>query len=233
MFVLEVIKGSLKGKSFPVKRDLKIGRSGGNDILLTDSAVSDHHAEIKIEIGGRIMLSDLNSKNGIFSGGQKKIKLALKKDLEFRIGKNIFRVLSVRTPEEEIFSLLNKGLKSVSDRKKKLTPFPYVVELNFTTGIQSGESYCITYGPCVFGRNKVGGPILDEQSTDDLFCLISSSNKKNKKSSNEKKKEVVLLQTKNKDVLVNQKYVKEKAIEPNDVIFIGETQITLNILDLI
>lgn len=58
-------------------RILCVGRNAGNDIVIQDSTVSQHHAEIRISNEG-VMLSDLGSLNGTFlNASQQRIENAL------------------------------------------------------------------------------------------------------------------------------------------------------------
>jgi hypothetical protein len=48
---------------------LTIGRVAENDLQLADEKVSRHHAVIELQDGGRVMLRDLDSRNGTFVDG--------------------------------------------------------------------------------------------------------------------------------------------------------------------
>ena len=48
---------------------ITIGRVAGNDLLLVDDKVSRHHAVIERQDGGRVVLRDLDSRNGTFIDG--------------------------------------------------------------------------------------------------------------------------------------------------------------------
>ena len=50
--------------------DISLGRAPGNDVVLTDSAVSGHHARIKVD-NGTIVVEDLGSTNGTFVNGER------------------------------------------------------------------------------------------------------------------------------------------------------------------
>ena len=63
---LAVVEGPDTGDEWPVKGALTtIGRSGSNDVALTDSSVSRSHAEIELHPDG-FHLKDLGSKNGSY-----------------------------------------------------------------------------------------------------------------------------------------------------------------------
>ncbi|MBN1574101.1 MAG: VWA domain-containing protein [Deltaproteobacteria bacterium] len=68
---IEITKGPDKGKSFNLKEErTKIGRTGANDISLSDDTISREHAVIDNE-DGRYRLTDLASTNGTFVDGKK------------------------------------------------------------------------------------------------------------------------------------------------------------------
>lgn len=68
---IEITKGPDKGKSFNLKEErTKIGRTGANDISLSDDTISREHAVIDNE-EGKYRLTDLASTNGTFVGGKK------------------------------------------------------------------------------------------------------------------------------------------------------------------
>jgi FHA domain len=57
---------------------ITIGRVAGNDLLLVDDKVSRHHAVIELQDGGRVVLRDLDSRNGTFIDG---VRLTGSRDL--------------------------------------------------------------------------------------------------------------------------------------------------------
>ncbi len=59
------------GQALPLgDAPLTLGRAPGNDLVLTDDAISWHHAQLWIE-GGRPWVRDLGSRNGTFVGGER------------------------------------------------------------------------------------------------------------------------------------------------------------------
>jgi hypothetical protein len=68
---IEITKGPDKGKSFNLSEErTKIGRTGANDISLSDDTISREHAVIDNE-DGKYRLTDLASTNGTFVEGKK------------------------------------------------------------------------------------------------------------------------------------------------------------------
>lgn len=66
--ILVAESGSLSGGRFPVQRELSIGRSPENGIVLPDPFVSSRHAKV-IRQGNEIWLVDEGSRNGTFLNG--------------------------------------------------------------------------------------------------------------------------------------------------------------------
>ena len=62
-----------------------IGRGPGNDLVLASFAVSRRHAEV-VDIGGRLVLRDLGSRNGIVVDGRRVNEVALVYGLRVTIG---------------------------------------------------------------------------------------------------------------------------------------------------
>lgn len=68
---IEITKGPDKGKSFNLNEErTKIGRTGANDVSLSDDTISREHAVIDNE-DGKYRLTDLASTNGTFAAGKK------------------------------------------------------------------------------------------------------------------------------------------------------------------
>ena len=239
MYVIKVITGPLAGKSFPVKKSIKIGRKKG-DILLQDSTVSDPHAEIKLDSTGRAMLLDLDSKNGIVVGEQKKVKVILKKGLEFRLGKIVFKVSVIETPEETWSSFIQNKINKVSNEEKgvQFIPFSYAAQLNFIKGPQTGESVLVTYGPRAFGKNKLDSLILDKKAKKDCFRLVAYNHEEHVDSPENEginegiKDGAILFQTENKEVTINNEQIAERILKQNDIIAFGTTRIKINFLNV-
>jgi pSer/pThr/pTyr-binding forkhead associated (FHA) protein len=79
------------GQSFPIQtgKETKIGRSLDNDIVLADSSVSRHHAEIASGNGG-FRLRDLGSQNGTFVRGERINEAPLSNGDPVRVGDAAF-----------------------------------------------------------------------------------------------------------------------------------------------
>jgi hypothetical protein len=96
----------------PVIRKLEgnritIGRAYDNDLILTDPAISPHHAVIEMDENGEMVLHDLNSLNGIHFEHIGKIngKLGLKSGTEYLIGKTRVRVYTPDYPVPDAMTI--------------------------------------------------------------------------------------------------------------------------------
>jgi len=68
---LVIVGGPKQGVIFPLRQPVvSIGRDGGNDIVLQDSAASGQHARIERR-GEQTFIVDLGSSNGTFVNGQR------------------------------------------------------------------------------------------------------------------------------------------------------------------
>ena len=57
-------------REHPLRQSIRIGRGNENDLVLSDAAVSNHHAVISVE-GGNFTLGDAGSKGGTFLNGKR------------------------------------------------------------------------------------------------------------------------------------------------------------------
>ncbi len=87
--------------SFPVK----IGRAYTNDIIIDDSYVSPEHIEILLDGDGHILITDLQSDNGLFSLHpiQKHDVLTAEENQRIRIGHTDIRFRSEAYPVKETY----------------------------------------------------------------------------------------------------------------------------------
>lgn len=88
--ILLMFKGMVK-QEFPLTNPITtIGRTGNNDILIDNLAVSRNHAQIQRE-GDGYLIEDLGSNNGTYVNGQRVQKQPLKDGDEIVIGKHQLR----------------------------------------------------------------------------------------------------------------------------------------------
>ena len=94
-FVLSFIAGKDKGREFPLPPDLDlvIGRASDTDLLLLDDKVSLNHARISTK-GGKIVITDLRSRNGTVVNGQRVTTAELKKGDEIVIGPSTLKLVA-------------------------------------------------------------------------------------------------------------------------------------------
>lgn len=215
-FIIKALTGPVKGKAFPIKQGLKIGRSLG-DILLNDQLVSDLHAEIKVYSNGKIMIIDKDSKNKIVINNQKFVKSVLEKGSKFKIGQTEFELDFVKTPEEIFSEFIKKKTKNVQDQALSLKPFFKTIELVFLSGLQKGQRYYLSYGPRFFGSNSVDLPVLDKDSPKKAFALVPD------------KMETFFITNHPEIVHFNEEKIKKTKIKTGDQILIGNTILELTL----
>ena len=71
MYLLEVLSGPLDGKTWSFEREITIGRddSVADACITIDRYISRKHAQVKAQ-AGRLVLTDLHSRNGTKVGGR-------------------------------------------------------------------------------------------------------------------------------------------------------------------
>lgn len=82
---LAVLQGQDNGRIFVIDRPRTVLGRGEADIVVNDSEVSRQHAAIEVH-GGRIVIRDLGSTNGVFVNDVKISQMELENRGEFRIG---------------------------------------------------------------------------------------------------------------------------------------------------
>jgi pSer/pThr/pTyr-binding forkhead associated (FHA) protein len=92
---VKIERGKAQNKEFHFTTDFRIGRDETCEIVLRDSIVSKHHAEVCL-VDGRWLLRDLNSTNGTFFNNQAVVELSLEEQTRVTLGDNgpvlLFRV---------------------------------------------------------------------------------------------------------------------------------------------
>ncbi|MDW3194937.1 MAG: FHA domain-containing protein [Cytophagales bacterium] len=68
-------------------KEVKIGRSPQNDIVLNHSSISNEHAVITMDRSNKIRIVDLNSTNGTYVNGQKIDEASLRKSDRVSVGR--------------------------------------------------------------------------------------------------------------------------------------------------
>ncbi len=65
-YILEVLSGPLDGKTWPFEGEIVIGRDEtlADACITLDRYVSRRHARLRSDTAGRLLLSDLQSRNG-------------------------------------------------------------------------------------------------------------------------------------------------------------------------
>ena len=79
---------------------ITIGRAYDNDLILSDTSISPHHALIETDENGNFVMNDLNSLNGIYldHAGKVKDSVVLKSGSEYSFGKTPVRIFTSDHP---------------------------------------------------------------------------------------------------------------------------------------
>jgi len=215
--VLKVIKGSKKGQVYALKNNMVLGRNKG-DIVLNDHLVSDPHARIEIYDNNTIMLTDEDSKNGIFVNGQQKVKTRLVEGSQFTVGNSTFEVVWIQLPEDVWSEILTKSLEHIEDDSSvSLSAFHREVHLVFVKGYLKGQTWVVTYGPRSFGSESPEHPIFGHQVPAQAFALLP------------KDEEVLFVTSHPQVVCLNGQEATEQTLKNGDVISIGSLEIKVKI----
>ena len=209
-YIIQALKGPIKGKTFDLKNGLTFGRRTG-DVILKDPSVSSLHAEIQVDKDGKIILRDKNSKNKIFVGEEQVEKLVLEKNTSFKIGDSEFILRFIKSPDELWFQFIKNQSAKVQDAPMALKVFFKPVKILFYAGIQKGREYRLDYGPRFFGRRSVDCPLFDKKSPEKAFALIPGE-------------DYILFKTSYPNqVRINDKKLEQSHLKNGDEIFIGDT----------
>lgn len=198
--LLRILEGPHRGTRAPVREGFTIGRKEG-DLILKDTKLSVKHARVEWR-DSHWLLVDLGSSNKIKVDGGRYQEVVLHPGLKFVIGSTSFEVLekpqpvasakardfeftgSVEVPVEalswrEILSALITRAQTLPIRSPggAVRPFPAVLRLEFTSGVQSGTTWHIGYGPREAGARSFDLPLLDEAAQDSSFFLDTSGGK--------------------------------------------------------
>jgi DNA-binding NtrC family response regulator len=105
-FEVAVVDGVDRGLSAASRSDeLSIGSNEGNDLRLTDPAVSRHHCALRAAERG-LALADLGSRNGTFLGDVEVRSCYLRSGARFRLGQTL---LEVRVLDQDLVAPLARG----------------------------------------------------------------------------------------------------------------------------
>ncbi|MBI2891936.1 MAG: sigma 54-dependent Fis family transcriptional regulator [Deltaproteobacteria bacterium] len=95
---LTVVEGPDRGREAVARRGaVRIGTAGDNDLVLTDTAVSRRHLEVRLR-AGEVRAVDLGSKNGTTVDGVAIVEAILSAASLIRIGATAIRALPVEDP---------------------------------------------------------------------------------------------------------------------------------------
>ena len=94
--LLIVTAGLARGRSAAVTGDVTIGRDDQNTLAIADPALSRRHCVIEPR-GERLVLRDLDSRNGVFVNGSRVAEQPLADGDQIRIGDSVLLVVATGT----------------------------------------------------------------------------------------------------------------------------------------
>lgn len=179
---IEIIKGPNEGSRFKVDNGLTIGRSKA-DIVVKDPKISSTHAQFALDGKGQLILTDLNSSNGLHIDGRRVKKVSLLPGVIFEVGRTLFKVFTVEEEIEVEETVLSRQLtwrNILKDKfsvlgedknytKTRLQSFSPAIKLNFIQGIQADEEIVLGYGPRSAGADSLDIELLDEHAPQEAF----------------------------------------------------------------
>lgn len=222
---IEIIDGANLGQKYLLDEGLYLGRSRA-DIMIADSKVSSSHAYVTHDsIKDQYFLIDNESSNGILVNQQKVKKVALLNGVNFQLGKTKFKVHHVhdfKVQPEDITehmrwtTILKFLLPTITppaatwqDQDIKLFEKPIILE--FTQGIQMGDSMVFAYGPRTIGSETMNHRISEKECPPEAFYLIPDE------------KNIYFKTSFPEKVLLNNSSIEESVLKTNDEIKIGHT----------
>ena len=215
MYHLLCLRGSLEGKTLPLKKRTVLGRSDA-DILLEDSLISDSHAELRLSGKNKIILVDLDSKNGTFVDDEEITQVSLQEGSTFCLGNHEFQIVTIKKADDILSEFLEKARDRVENLSQKLYPLPKPLKVIFVSGAQKNQEYILAYGPRHFGSTSIDFPILDPQSPPHAFSLLASEG-------------TIFFETPAPDrVQLNDKKLKKQALDQEGYVSIGDTKIHIS-----
>lgn len=227
---IEVIEGPHQGQKYLLDEGMSLGRAKA-DLLIPDSKVSSNHAYVSYDkLKDQYLLIDNDSSNGIIVNQQKVKKVALLHGVNFQLGRTKFRVQHIpdlKVQEEDVAQhmrwtavlrfLLPQLNITIDNKKEKPALFSNLVKLEFTQGIQVGESIPLAYGPRAFGSGTMNHRILEKNCPEIAFYLIPEQG-------------ALFFKTLHPDqVLLNNSEIEEAPLKGGETITIDNTVIKVHI----
>lgn len=214
---MRVIEGPLTGQEFPVQPGLTLGRAKAG-INLEDPKVSGKHAEFVQTPSGALVLTDLESTNGLKFKGRRVQEVICGEGVQVRLGQTVIEIIAAEIEKnltfgQKVSSFLSSLPLANRASGVELTPFPNVIRLEFVKGLQVETVWYVGYGPRHFGPGSGEFPIIEEGIGELCFSIFAESNK------------IFLVPIDSSDVTVNGQKFKKHPLEDGDLIGLGSALI--------
>ena len=142
------VRDRIKLASFPAT----IGRSYDNDIILDDPYVSPHHARIERTPAGQVLISDMQSVNGMYdltTPRQRADRITVEGESRVRLGRTLLRI---RTPHYVVAETRVERLGSVTLDAILNSRTIFFVAIVLFGAIQFADAYLLSYEDRNAGR---------------------------------------------------------------------------------
>lgn len=198
--LLRILAGPHRGTRAPVRNGLVIGRKDG-DLLIKDPKISIRHAEIvwrdsewllvdlgsanKIKVEGNRYEEVVLYPGLKITIGSTPIEILEKprpvvttQEKDFDFSSSIEVHIEPEAAEEsvswrEMLSTTLTRLQAlpVPPSTKRIKPFSHLLRLEFISGVQSGTSWTLGYGPREVGVSSFDLPLYDDAASDSSFII--------------------------------------------------------------
>lgn len=217
---LDVIDGPHKGEKFSLNQKTSFGRKGA-DINLNDVKLSGVHVFFEFSEDTGWVITDNQSRNGVWINGLKESRMILKDSDLIQIGTT---KLHCRLLEAGAFAFSDRFQVWMQSLYKKVINSPSTlveikpeIRLKAIQGVQYGQTWDIFYGPRIAGRDSNDICLFDDKAPRDSFQI-------------KPKGKYAYFYTDNETIVrLNSRSVKEKQLKPGDVISFGESQLLVEV----
>ena len=193
-----------------------LGRTSA-DIVINDPKLSGTHAFFELSESLVWWVKDHNSRNGVWVNGYRETEVIIKDEDIIQLGSNRIRCRIIEIDSlkfSEKFQLWTQSLvKKTTNSKSLCQEIRPEIQLKVIQGPQYKQSWIIFYGPRFAGRNSFDIRLYDEKAPKEAFQIFA-------------KNKYPYFSTKYEEIVkLNNKNLKRKQLEPEDIISFGKTRI--------
>lgn len=215
---LEVIEGPQIGQKFSLEKRATLGRQG-TDIEISDPRLSSHHVTFEFQEAHGWVLSDNQSRNGVWINGHKELRAILKDGDLLQLGgvQLLCRLVEAQSVQlsNEFQAWAQSLVKSVKNSDCHLIEIEPELRLRVQKGIQYDQVWEIFWGPRMAGRSSLDIPLVDDLAPAEAFVIRVHGRKP-------------YFYTSSPGIVkINRQSQESKALDHGDVISFGDTEIVV------